>query len=129
MHSGKSPFIHAVNLADYEHIVVEGSHRQPVLVDFWADWCAPCITIAPLLERVVDEYQGRFLLAKVEVDEGDNMKLAGNYKLRGFPTCILFVDGAEVGRFSSHRPLHWIREFIDEHLPPPGLASIGEGTA
>ena len=55
-------------------------------------------------------------LAKVEVDEGENMKLAGHYMVRGFPTVIIFVDGEEVARFSSAKPTHWIEEWIQEHV-------------
>ena len=56
------------------------------------------------------------VLAKVEVDEGENMKLAGHYRVRGFPTVILFRDGEEHGRFSGSRASHWLREWLDEHL-------------
>lgn len=117
MHDQPEGDARAVDHHDFSQRVLEASRDRPILVDFWADWCAPCITLSPLLDRVAEEYGGRFHLRKVEVDEGDNMKLAGHYKLRGFPTCILFVDGEELARFASHRPLHWLREFLDEHLP------------
>jgi putative thioredoxin len=74
--------------------------------------------LAPHLNRVIDEFAGEIGLAKVEVDEGDNMKLAGHYRLRGFPTVILFVNGEERGRFSGSRSSHQIREWIAEHLQP-----------
>jgi thioredoxin 1 len=83
-------------------------------VDFWADWCSPCLVIAPQLARVIPEYEGRVLLAKIDADE--NMKLAGRYKLRGFPTLILFIDGEEVDRFGGAKPAQAIREFLDRHL-------------
>jgi len=60
------------------------------------------------------EYEGAVQLVKLEVDEGENMKLAGRYKVRGFPTIMLVNKGEELGRFSSARPAHWIRKFIDE---------------
>jgi thioredoxin 1 len=85
-------------------------------VDFWADWCAPCHALSPHLARVVDEYSGSIRLAKVEVDEGDNMKLAGHYRLRGFPTVILFQNGQESGRFSGSRSTHQVRDWLHEHL-------------
>ena len=105
-----------VNLEDFEAKVVSDSASLPILVDFWADWCAPCHAIAPHLTRVVNALGGRVRLAKVEVDEGDNMKLAGHYRLRGFPTVILFRDGHELGRFSGARASHWIEDWIDQHL-------------
>lgn len=110
----ESPYIFDVDVETFDDQVLQASHKQPVLVDFWADWCAPCISLAPSLERVVNEYQGAVRLAKLEVD--DNMKLAGHYRLRGFPTVILFFQGKELGRFSGSRASHWIRDWTDDHL-------------
>jgi putative thioredoxin len=109
-----SPYIYDVTEATYEEKVLQASRGQPVIVDFWADWCAPCISLAPALERVIEELEGQVLLAKVEVD--DNMRLAGYYRLRGFPTVILFLDGQEIGRFHGSRASHWLREWIENHL-------------
>lgn len=106
-----------VDLHDFEQHVIETSKTVPVLVDFWADWCPPCLALSPVLDRVVKAYEGKFILAKVEVDEGDNMKLAGRYGLRGFPTVLMFVGGEEVGRFASAKPEHWVREFVQQHCP------------
>ena len=101
---------------DFEQKVLAASAESPILVDFWADWCAPCHAIAPNLQRVVDDLDGVVRLVKVEVDEGENMKLAGHYRLRGFPTVMLFQQGEERARFSGARPVHWIEEWIDRHL-------------
>jgi putative thioredoxin len=106
-----------VHLDDFEAAVIEASHGVPVLVDFWADWCAPCHAIAPHLAKVIESAAGRIHLAKVEVDEGENMKLAGRYQLRGFPTVILFRDGAELDRFAGARTATWIGQWLDTHLP------------
>jgi putative thioredoxin len=111
----KSPYIFAIDGPEFEEKVIAASHQQPVLVDFWADWCSPCLMIAPVLEKVIPEYEGRVLLAKIDADE--NMKLAGHYKLRGFPTIIMFVDGEEVARFGGAKPAPEVRAFIDQHLP------------
>ncbi|HID82012.1 MAG TPA: thioredoxin [Chromatiales bacterium] len=108
-------FIFDIHLEDFEEKVLQASHDKPVLVDFWADWCAPCLFIDPILKEVVNEYDGQVLLAKLEVDEGKNMKLAGRYQVRGFPTIILFKDGHVVDRFSSARPKQYIQEFIEMH--------------
>lgn len=106
-----------VDLEDFEERVIEASRQQPVLVDLWAEWCSPCLVIAPILRELIDEYDGKLKLAKVEVDEGENMKLAGRYAVRGFPTVILFQDGEERGRFSSMRSAAFIRDFIDDRMP------------
>ena len=115
VHESKS-LIYSVNLEHFEDMVLAASHDTPVLVDLWADWCSPCLVIAPVLKKLITEYDGQIKLAKVEVDEGENMKLAGHYKVRGFPTVILIHKGVEVARFSGARPLSFIRNFVDEHL-------------
>ncbi len=103
------------SLETFEQDVLHASHNRPVLVDFWAEWCPPCVVVAPLLEQVINERAGEVVLAKLEVDEGDNMKLAGRYQVRGFPTIILFQNGEEKGRFSGAKPASHIELFIDEH--------------
>jgi len=108
------PLIFDVNEDDFQARVIDASNTVPVMVDFWADWCPPCRALTPVLERVTAEYSGRVVLAKVDADE--NMKLAGRYQLRGFPTVLLFVGGAVVDRFSSARSPDFVREFLDSHL-------------
>ena len=110
--------VFAVDLDRFQADVIGASWERPVLVDFWADWCSPCHALAPHLERVIDELEGAVRLAKVEVDEGENMKLAGHYRLRGFPTVILFQEGQERGRFSGARSTHQVRDWLAEHLGP-----------
>jgi len=120
-----NPHIFEVGHVCFQTDVLEVSQRQPILVDFWADWCAPCHALAPHLERVIDEYGGSIRLAKVEVDEGDNMKLAGHYRLRGFPTVILFQNGRERSRFSGSRSTHQVRDWIQEHLDTTAVGTDG----
>jgi thioredoxin 1 len=104
------------DLRHFEADVIEASRQRIVLVDFWADWCGPCHFLSPVLLKVVPSYGGKVCLAKVEVDEDENMKLAGRYGCRGFPTVLLFRDGEEKARFHSARPEHFLREFIEAHL-------------
>ncbi len=110
------PYVSDSNLADFDEKVIDHSHTTPVLVDFWAEWCSPCHVLAPNLVKAVEEEQGRVQLVKVEVDEGENMKLAGRYNVRGFPTVILFRNGEAIDHFSSARPMHFIRDFIHQHI-------------
>jgi putative thioredoxin len=112
----KEKLIFDVDYEKYEELVIEASKTKPVLVDLWAEWCSPCLVIAPVLKRLIDEYDGSIRLAKVEVDEGENMKLAGHYKVRGFPTVLLIMNGEEVARFSGAKPLSFLREFVDTHI-------------
>lgn len=113
MKSHHSPHIFDVDEASFKEKVIEASAERPILVDFWADWCSPCRALAPHLERVIEEYGGKILLGKVEVDE--NMKLAGHYRLRGFPTVMLFHRGEALGHFTGAQPTHWIRSWVEEH--------------
>lgn len=107
--------IFSINLEDFQQRVLDTSHTTPVLLDLWADWCSPCRVIAPLLELLIEEFTGELLIAKLEVDDGDNMKIAGQYQVRGFPTLILFQYGEEQARFSGAKPLGYMRDFIEQH--------------
>jgi len=107
-----SNIIHT-SLETFDQEVLDVSKNKPVLVDFWADWCSPCLVIAPVLEAIANEYENELLIAKLEVDEDENMKLAGRYQVRGFPTIIMFKDGEEIDRFSGAKSQHQVAEFID----------------
>jgi len=112
----RSPDIFDVSLEDYDEKVISASHKVPILVDLWADWCMPCLVIAPKLKALIEEFDGRLKLARLEVDAGENMKLAGKYKVRGFPTVILFINGEEMARFHGAKPLLFLREFVDDYV-------------
>lgn len=116
MHKEKSHCTFPVHLNDFDAKVLDASREKLILVDFWADWCPPCLIIGPILEKLTVEFEGRFALAKLEVDEGENMKLAGRYQVRGFPTILFLRDGKEVARFSGAKPAHFIRALIEDHL-------------
>ncbi len=105
-----------IDLEQFQSKVIDASHKQLVLVDFWADWCSPCKIIAPILKQIAEEFDDKLFIAKLEVDEGDNMKLAGQYKVRGFPTIILFKNGEAIDRFSSAQSFAYIEQFIQPHL-------------
>lgn len=108
-------WIHTVDYEHFEQKVIAASHERTMLVDLWAEWCSPCVVIAPVLERVIAGYGGRVHLAKVEVDAGHNMKLAGHYRVRGFPTILLFEDGEELGRFHGAHPMSFVRSFLSKY--------------
>ena len=108
--------IYDISLEEFDEKVIKPSHEKPVLVDFWADWCGPCLFLDPVLQQVVNEYDGNVQLAKLEVDEGENMKLAGKYKVRGFPTILMYQNGEEKARFSGAKPRHFIEELIQQHF-------------
>ena len=110
----KNSYSYNVEESSFDELVVARSHETPVLMDISAEWCAPCRVLAPMLHKLVAEYQGRFLLGVVDADE--NMKIAGRHKVRGFPTVVAYSRGEEVARFHSAQPEHFLRHFIDDVL-------------
>ena len=103
------------SVESFEEDVINASMHKPILVDLWADWCPPCVVIAPILKQVVENLDFEIALAKLEVDEGKNMKIAGQYQVRGFPTILLIQNGEEKARFSGAQSTSFIENFIDEH--------------
>lgn len=110
-----SPHIVTLNAANFESIVIDGSFDRPVLVDFWADWCAPCRMLMPILAKLAEEYRGRFILAKLNTEE--ERGLAAQFGIRSLPTVQLFKDGRPVDQFMGALPESQIRDFLDRHLP------------
>lgn len=106
-----------VGLADFQQAVLEESRHRPVLVDFWAPWCEPCKALKPVLEKLAAEYGGKFLLAKINSD--DNQELATRYGVRGIPSVKAFIDGEPVDEFSGALPESEVRAFLDRLVPGP----------
>jgi putative thioredoxin len=110
----ESPYIHNVNAQNFQSVVLENSLKVPVLVDFWADWCQPCQTLMPMLAKLAVEYDGKFILAKVNSDE--EQELAGHFGIKSLPTMKLFVDGQIVGEKMGVLPEPELRAFIDQFI-------------
>ena len=112
-----SEFSYDVSVADFNDKVIAASHHTPVIVDFWAPWCQPCRILKPLLEKLASEYGGKFILAKVNSDE--NQELSQRYGVRGIPAVKAFMGGEAVDEFTGALPEGQVREFIVRLIPSP----------
>ncbi|SFV85895.1 FIG000875: Thioredoxin domain-containing protein EC-YbbN [hydrothermal vent metagenome] len=105
-----------VSINTFQDLVIEKSHEQLVVLDISAEWCGPCKILEPILQAVAGEYNdGEFSLTKLEAED-ENMKIAGQYSVRGFPTVIAFIRGEEVDRFHSAKMHDFVRDFINDNL-------------
>ncbi len=111
----ESPYVVKVTAETFNEVVIEGSRERPILVDFWADWCAPCRMLMPLLAKLADEYAGKLIVAKVNTEE--ERELAMQFGIRSLPTVQLFKDGQPVDQFMGALPEPQIRDFLERHLP------------
>ena len=104
-----------ITTENFETEVIHASLSVPVLVDFWAPWCGPCKSLTPVLEKLETAYEGRFVLAKINSDE--QQELAAAFGIRSIPTCVLMMGGKPVDGFMGALPEGKLREFLDKHLP------------
>ena len=111
----ESQFIKVVTEADFEYEVIAFSNQIPVIVDFWAEWCHPCKTLTPVLEKITEESNGSFRLAKLNVD--DNPNLALRFNVRSIPNVKAFRDGQIVSEFLGLQPEARVREFVRNLAP------------
>ena len=115
-----------VTIENFEADVIAASQTTPVLVDFWADWCGPCKSLGPVLEKLETAYNGRFKLVKVNADT--EQQLAGAFGVKSLPTCILLMGGRPVDGFMGALPEGKVREFLDKHLPSQGALAAEADT-
>ncbi len=116
-----------INLENAKQLLVDESFNRPVLIDFWADWCAPCKSLMPILEKLANEYAGTFLLAKVNADEMG--MISSQFGVRSLPTVMLMKDGQPIDGFTGALPEKEVRELLEKYLPKPWEKFVNEAQA
>jgi len=127
MTDAASPHVFDATAETFEAEVLQRSLQVPVLVDFWATWCGPCKTLGPILEKLAAEYHGAFVLAKVDVDQ--EQQLAAAFQIRSIPTVVLVKDGQLADGFPGALPEGQLREFLAHHGIVPGTPAEPEPAA
>lgn len=110
-----------VGVEQFEQQVVQNSFEQPILVDFWAQWCAPCKVLMPILEKITQSYQGELLLAKVDCDLEQD--IVGRLGVKSLPTVVLFKDGKPVDGFTGAQSESDIRTMLSKYVAEPEQAA------
>ena len=131
MTDAANPHVFDATAARFEDEVIRKSLETPVLVDFWATWCAPCKTLGPILDKLAAEYHGAFVVAKVDVDK--EQELAAAFQIRSVPTMVVFKDGQVLGAIPGALPEGQLREMLAQvgvqPAEPPAEELAPEATA
>ena len=101
-----------VNDADFDQTVLKSA--EPVMEDFWAPWCRPCLMVAPILDELADEYRGRVTVARVDVDQ--NPKVAARYSIMSIPSLLIFKNGQPISNIVGFRPKPELKQALDAAL-------------
>src|SRR3954471_17175170 len=122
MADAKTKWVIDAGDADFEREVLERSRTVPVVVDFWAEWCGPCRQLGPLLEKAAADRKGQFVLAKVNVDEAQ--QLAGYFRIESIPAVLAFKGGEAVNGFVGLVAEAQLKEFLDGLAGPAAADPI-----
>jgi putative thioredoxin len=113
-----------ITLDNAQQFLIDESFNRPVVIDFWADWCAPCKSLMPILEKIANEYAGAFLLAKVNADE--QQMISSQFGVRSLPTVMIMQNGQPIDGFNGALPEVQVRELLAKYLPKPWEAPVNQ---
>ena len=99
---------------DFKEKVIENSEETPIVVDFWAQWCPPCLILGPILEELEEESKSKFILAKINVDKAP--KTSKQYNIMSIPSVKMFKQGKQIAEFVGALPKEQVREWLDKNL-------------
>jgi putative thioredoxin len=116
-----------ITLENAKELLIEESFKRPVVVDFWADWCGPCKSLMPVMEKLANEYAGAFLLAKVDTEE--QHMISAQFGIQSLPTVMVIKDGQPVDGFMGALPEKQVREVLEKYLPKPWEKPLAEAQA
>src|ERR1700751_1166071 len=106
--------ISSVTDVSFQSEVIDASKKQPVMVDFWADWCRPCHMLAPTVAEIANDYAGKLKVVKMNVDE--NVNSAGNFNIRSIPSLLIFKGGQVAEQIVGAVPKDQIAKVVDRHI-------------
>lgn len=121
----ESQWIRTTTAETFREDVVEQSQNVPIVVDFWAEWCQPCQQLMPILEKLAAEFDGRFILMKINVDE--QPELAGAFGVQSIPFVLAMIDGQPVSQLPGVMPEPQIREWLESFVPSPAVEAFNAG--
>ena len=120
--AGNNPFVKDVTTESFENDVIKQSMTVPVVVDLWAEWCGPCKQLSPVLEKLAADYNGRIILAKIDIEA--EQQLAAAFQVQSIPMVLAFVGGQPLGLFQGAVPEQQAREVIDQVLAAAAQAGV-----
>ena len=125
MSEAKSEWIVNTSLETFRQDVIDQSMERPVVVDFWAEWCGPCKQLMPTLEKLANEFAGRFILVKVNIDE--NQQIAGAFGVQSIPFVVAMIEGQPVSQFQGVQNEQQIRAWLQEFIPSAAAEAFENG--